>query len=215
MRQVTTASGRAAGDGDDGGGGGAADHRGGKAADRRERRARRRGLAAGRDRAADDRALAVAGLGLARSVGVGAGDAVALYDARGAEPPTAGLVAALQADGIRVLLPVTEPDLDLDWADAADPSARPLGRGAVGTVALVLAPGLAVDRLGTRLGQGGGCYDRALPRRAPGVPVVVVLHPGELEEGPLPRDAHDVPVDGVLTADGPVWLRLSPPPARG
>jgi 5-formyltetrahydrofolate cyclo-ligase len=186
-----------------------------KAADRRERRARRREVAAARDRAADDRALAAAGTDLARRLGVRAGDAVALYDARGAEPPTAGLVTALRADGIRVLLPITEPDLDLDWADAADPAGRPLGRAAIGSASLVLAPGLAVDRRGTRLGQGGGCYDRALPRRAPGVRVVVLLHPGELVEGPLPRDPHDVPVDGALTADGVSWLGVSPPPATG
>ena len=55
---------------------------------------------------------------------------------------------------------------------------RPLGPDAVALADLVLAPGLAVDRTGTRMGQGGGCYDKALPRRRPGTPVVVVLHPG-------------------------------------
>ncbi|HYN30381.1 MAG TPA: 5-formyltetrahydrofolate cyclo-ligase, partial [Dermatophilaceae bacterium] len=146
-----------------------------------------------------------------------AGDAVTLYEALPHEPPTAGLAAALQAHGIRVLMPVTEPDLDLDWTDAADPRGGPLGRHAIGSVRLVLAPGLAVDRAGSRLGQGGGCYDRALPRRARGVPVVVVLHPGELSDGPLPHDPHDVPVDGVVTAEGMLWLRppVSPPRAPG
>ena len=33
---------------------------------------------------------------------------------------------------------------------------------AVALADVVLAPGLAVDRTGTRMGQGGGCYDRAL-----------------------------------------------------
>ncbi len=73
----------------------------------------------------------------------------------------------------------------------------------MGLADLVLAPGLAVDASGTRMGQGGGCYDRALPRRRPGVPVVVLLHPGELlggDDEPLPRDPHDQPVDAVLTA---------------
>jgi 5-formyltetrahydrofolate cyclo-ligase len=76
----------------------------------------------------------------------------------------------------------------------------------VGDADLVLAPGLAVDGRGTRLGQGGGCYDRALPRRRAGVPVLVLLHPGEREaDDVLPREAHDVPVDGVVTADGIHW----------
>ena len=29
---------------------------------------------------------------------------------------------------------------------------------------MVLTPGLAVDRTGMRIGQGGGCYDRVLGR---------------------------------------------------
>ena len=103
---------------------------------------------------------------------------------------------------------------------AADPAATPLGRDAVALADLVLAPGLSVDRSGTRLGQGGGCYDKALPRRRPGTPVVVVLHPEELlgaGEEALPRAAHDQPVDAVVTADGLTDLGLSPwaplPPA--
>ena len=102
------------------------------------------------------------------------------------------LNAALAAHGIRVLVPITLPDFDLDWHDAADATESPLGPDAVALADVVLAPGLAVDQHGTRMGQGGGCYDRALPRRRPGTPVVVVLHPGELldpAEPPLPRRA--------------------------
>jgi 5-formyltetrahydrofolate cyclo-ligase len=52
--------------------------------------------------------------------------------------------------------------------------------------------------------------------------VVVVLHPGELlapNEPALPRQAHDQPVDAVVTAEGVVDLGLSPwsstPPGAG
>ncbi|MGL5864951.1 MAG: 5-formyltetrahydrofolate cyclo-ligase [Dermatophilaceae bacterium] len=175
-----------------------------KAARRAELRERRRTIAGQRDAASDAAALARQVEHLAEAFGVGRGDTVASYQAVPGEPATAAANAALQARGIRVLLPVTEPGLDLDWADAARPSA-PLGRQAVADAALVLTPGLAVDRLGARLGQGGGCYDRALPRRRAGVPAVVLLHPGELlgpDDDPLPREAHDVPVDGVLTVNG-------------
>jgi len=84
----------------------------------------------------------------------------------------------------------------------------------------LLAPGLAVDRRGTRMGQGGGCYDRALPRRRPGAPVLVVLHPGELLDPtapPLPHEPHDQRVDAVVTAEGVTDLGLSRwrPPAAG
>lgn len=168
---------------------------------RRERRARRREIAATRDRGLDDRALVEHGLAVVARHGLGAGDTVTLYEATEVEPPTEGLTAALQARGIRVLVPITDPDLDLDWHDAADARRTPLGKEAIADAALALTPGLSVAPDGTRLGQGGGCYDKALPRRTPGVQVVVLLHPGEVAVD-LPREPHDEGVDGILTAEG-------------
>ena len=74
-------------------------------------------------------------------------------------------------------------------------------------LALVLLPALAVDGAGTRLGQGGGHYDRTLallPSTRPGRPVLaaVVRDPELLPAGALPREAHDVPVDAALTPSG-------------
>ena len=184
-----------------------------KSVRRTELRARRRELAAARDLTGDGDRLAGHVLGLLGELGIGAGAVVTSYVAVPGEPPTAPLNAALAAQGIRVLVPITLPDFDLDWADATEESASPLGPDAVALADVVLAPGLAVDRHGTRMGQGGGCYDRALPRRRPGTPVVVLLHPGELVDpaGPaLPHQPHDQPVDAVLTADGVTDLRLSP-----
>ena len=184
-----------------------------KSARRSDRRALRREIAAGREPAADDAALTRHVLALLDDLGLGAGAVVTSYASVPGEPPTRGLNAALAARGVRVLLPITLPDLDLDWHAADDEGETPLGRTAVDRADLVLAPGLAVDRTGTRMGQGGGCYDRALPRRRPGTPVVVVLHPGELlseDEELLPRADHDQPVDAVVTADGLVDLGVSP-----
>lgn len=182
-----------------------------KSARRSALRARRREIAAGREEAADGTALAAHVGALLDALGLGPGAVVTSYAATPGEPPTRALNAALAARGLSVLLPVTLPDLDLDWCDAADPDEAPLGTQAVRRADLVLAPGLAVDRTGTRLGQGGGCYDRALPRRRPGTPVVVLLHPGELvvDDDALPRGPHDAPVDAVVTADGLTDLRLS------
>ncbi len=177
---------------------------------RRALRARRRELAAARDTAADETALATVVTAHLEALGLGAGAVVTSYESVAGEPPTATLNAALLARGVRVLVPDTLADLDLDWHDLADPGREPLGLDAVALADLVLAPGLTVDRSGTRMGQGGGCYDKALPRRRAGVPVVVLLHPGELlaaDEEPLPREDHDVPVDGVLTAEGHTDLR--------
>ena len=170
-------------------------------------RAARRERVAQRDRTADDAALAARVTALVADLGLGGGAVVLSYEALVREPPTAGANAALAAGGLEVLLPVTEPDLDLDWRPLAAPEVR-LGRDTPGRADLVLAPGLAVDRQGTRIGQGGGSYDRALTRVRPGTPVVVLLHPGEIVEGAdLPREPHDVPVDAVLTADGLTDLR--------
>lgn len=184
-----------------------------KSARRTTLRARRREVSAGRDLPADGTALARWVRELVDDLGLDPGSVVTSYAAVAGEPPTAAVNAGLAAHGIRVLLPITLADLDLDWHDAADLDATPLGRDAVALADLVLAPGLAVDPTGTRLGQGGGCYDKALPRRRPGTPVVVLLHPEELlgrGDEPLPRQAHDQPVDAVVTADGVTDLGLSP-----
>jgi 5-formyltetrahydrofolate cyclo-ligase len=68
---------------------------------------------------------------------------------------------------------------------------------------LVLAPALAVDFSGTRLGRGGGWYDRALAHASADALVLAVCFPWEvLPAGALPRQFHDRPVDGALTNQG-------------
>lgn len=177
---------------------------------RRRLRARRRELAAARDLTADGAALAehLLAAPLAGWPGAAPGTApttVLSYESLPHEPPTAGVNAALQSAGHRVLVPITLPDMQLEWCDLADPDRTPLGIDSPTRADLVLTPALAVDTAGTRLGQGGGCYDRVLPMLAEGTPFVVLLHPGEVTDEPLPADPHDVPVALVLTADG--WSR--------
>jgi 5-formyltetrahydrofolate cyclo-ligase len=176
---------------------------------RRELREARRAIAERRDLEADARSLTAFALDLLATLGVEPPATVLLYESLAVEPPTAMVTNALQQRGFRVLMPITEPDFDLDWFDAADPDRTPLGRDAVSEAAVALVPGLAVDGHATRMGQGGGCYDRVLPRLGAEVPRVVLLHPGESHEAPLPRDPHDVPVTHVLDADG--WRALREP----
>ena len=182
-------------------------------------RARRRERAAGRDLEADAEAIAALALDLASGLELpldpapapdGPGDGRALapaqrpvvlsYESLPHEPPTGSLNAALVAAGWQVLVPITLPDLDLDWCDLTD--RVPLGTDTPARADLALIPGLAVDHRGTRLGQGGGCYDRVLPRLRPGTPVAVLLHPGEHTSEALPCEPHDQPVPTVLTAEG-------------
>ena len=94
---------------------------------------------------------------------------VAAYYSVGAEPDTRGLVYALWKRGTYVLLPLLRPDGDLDWASyegpdslvpgprgLREPAEPPRGVDAVSRADVVLAPALAVDRDGRRLGRGGG-----------------------------------------------------------
>ncbi len=131
------------------------------------------------------------------------------------EPGGPALVDAIASCASRLLLPVLLADLDLDWAvydgrlapasrGLVEPDGPRLGVDAISDADLVIAPGLAVARDGTRLGRGGGSYDRALARRAPGALTVVALYDGELVDR-LPAERHDQRVDAVITPAGLVW----------
>lgn len=80
---------------------------------------------------------------------------------------------------------------------------------ALRNASLIILPALAVDRHGTRLGRGGGWYDRALTYRAPNAPIIAVCWPWELVASDLPREPHDVSVDALLTPDGVTWLSVN------
>lgn len=140
-----------------------------------------------------------------------AGSTVAAYSPVATEPG-GKLTRALSGAGHRVLLPVVLPDLDLDWAEytgkqhltakgLSEPDGPTLGTDAVAQVDALVVPALAVDTDGVRLGKGGGCYDRALTRVGPGVPVVALLHDGEWPRM-VPREPHDRPVTAVVTPSG-------------
>ena len=139
---------------------------------------------------------------------------VAAYVSVSSEPGTGPLLEILRAAGKRVILPVLQPDNDLDWAAYDGPaSLRSAGRGllepdgpllgfdAVATADAVLVPGLAVGRDGMRLGRGGGSYDRVLGRIPVGTFVCVLLNSEEVLDS-VPREDHDRPVSAVATETG-------------
>jgi 5-formyltetrahydrofolate cyclo-ligase len=70
-----------------------------------------------------------------------------------------------------------------------------------GEVGVVLAPGLAFDRRGVRLGRGGGYYDRLLARLGPEM-LVIGVTADRIVDLDLPRQAHDVPMDRLATSTG-------------
>ena len=84
-----------------------------------------------------------------------------------------------------------------------DPQGTPLPPEALHDVDLIIAPALAVDRHGNRLGRGAGWYDRVLVNRRPGCPIIAVCWPWEVvDDDEWIADPHDVPADGVLTPEG-------------
>ena len=127
------------------------------------------------------------------------------------EPDTGPLIAALVDRGIEVLLPITLADFSLDWAiytgrqDLVDaryglrePSGPRLGAAALADVDIVVVPALAIDAEGRRLGQGAGCYDRALLHVRGKTPVLGVVFDDERLTDALPEEPHDRRVDGLL-----------------
>ncbi len=121
------------------------------------------------------------------------------------------ILIRLMDSGQKVVLPVVEGnDAPLDlrvWeADA------PLYEAGFGTLApsdlapraapdVVLMPLLGFDSRGTRLGYGGGYYDRTLavlPRK----PMLVGLAFAAQELPHIPREQHDVPLDAIVTENG-------------
>lgn len=71
---------------------------------------------------------------------------------------------------------------------------------ALEAASVVLIAGLAVDEAGTRLGQGGGWYDRALLYKEAAAPVIACIFDWEYRgKELLPHEDHDIAVDGVIT----------------
>ena len=82
----------------------------------------------------------------------------------------------------------------------AQPCGEAMGAESLAEADLIIIPALAASADGARLGQGGGWYDRALLHRSPGVAVVSVVFDDEvLESGVIPTEAHDVPIDAIIT----------------
>jgi 5-formyltetrahydrofolate cyclo-ligase len=140
---------------------------------------------------------------------MGMAGTVAAYYSVGAEPDTRGLIFALWKRGTYVLLPILRADGDLDWASYEGPESLVRGRRglwepaeaargaeAVARADVVLAPALAVDRAGNRLGRGGGSFDRALGRVGPLIPVIALLYDDELLNR-VPTEPHDLRVRAV------------------
>ena len=148
-----------------------------------------------------------------RESGLGPFRAAALYQPTGSEidPRPLGLVLAGQ--GTELCLPTVRARGEAlefrRWRPGDDLVKDALGllgpAPGAGRVEpdLVVTPLLAFDAAGRRLGQGGGFYDRTVEQlRASGRVFVMGLAFAGQEVEKLPAEAHDQPLDAVLTEAG-------------
>ncbi|MDX8412183.1 MAG: 5-formyltetrahydrofolate cyclo-ligase [Mariprofundaceae bacterium] len=122
-----------------------------------------------------------------------------------------GTQLLIQHPGVNVFAPVTLSEEDMRWHKVdAHTTWRP-GRhgieepadGALWCVedgpALIACPLVGFDRAGNRLGMGMGCYDRWLASHGKHVACLVGLAFSCQELEAIPREAHDIPMDYVVT----------------
>lgn len=64
---------------------------------------------------------------------------------------------------------------------------------------MIVVPLVAFDRTGTRLGYGGGCYDRYLPTLSASCHIIGIAFE-EQRVDRVPTDAHDLPLPNIISA---------------
>jgi 5-formyltetrahydrofolate cyclo-ligase len=126
----------------------------------------------------------------------------------GSEVDTSRLIEALHAAGKRVALPRVDgrevaavvyvpgdPTTATSFG-AMEPTSAEIVRPT--EIDVVIAPGVAFDRNGGRIGYGGGFYDRFLRTVRADTPVIAPAFAMQLVDE-IPRGEHDRPVDVVVT----------------
>lgn len=141
----------------------------------------------------------------------GKGQVVALYWPKGQEFDTLPIMDRLAEEGIAVALPVVgkgSPEMEFVLWDESIPLIegsygimQPPPGGQAVEPDIVIVPLLAFDRKGSRLGYGGGYYDRALRalRKTKDVLAVGLAYAQQAVLFNLPVEEHDERLDWVVT----------------
>lgn len=151
---------------------------------------------------------------------------VAVYAAMGSEADPAAFAVAAAARGWRVAYPCMLSAIDAaacgqrmcmravaaDDASAAPFIAHPARAFAATDIDsdrfpivpaealdVTVVPLVAFDQTGTRLGYGGGCYDRYLPTLSATCQIIGISF-DEQRVDHIPTDAHDLPLPNVISA---------------
>ena len=159
-------------------------------------------------------------------LGAAAPRTVAAYAAMGSEVNPAAFAAAAAARSWRVAYPCMLSAIDAaacgqrmcmravaaDDASAAPFIAHPTRAFAATDIDssrfpilpaealdMIVVPLVAFDRVGARLGYGGGCYDRYLPMLSPTCQIIGIAF-DEQRVDHVPTDAHDLPLPHIISA---------------
>ena len=133
---------------------------------------------------------------------------IASYISYEFEPETSDINQRLIKDGKKVFLPRLLENNDIQWVSwdgstenltKVEKIYEPIGDAVEVELDVIILPALHVDRMGNRLGQGGGSYDRALSRSK--AFKIALLHYGELTSEILPVQPHDEKVDATATPE--------------
>jgi 5-formyltetrahydrofolate cyclo-ligase len=137
---------------------------------------------------------------------------VMAFSSFGSELSTAPLIDALSSRDVLVGLPKIDGDaLEVRAFRPGDPTTvTPFGalEPADGapidpqTIDVVVTPAVAYDRMGRRVGYGGGFYDRFLLRTRPDTVRVGIGASVQLVEEDLPAGAFDLRVHLIVMPDG-------------
>ena len=177
-----------------------------KADIRQQMRARRRALSLHQQTACGEAAAAI----LTGSSYWRDANTIAVYLAADGELDTNPIIRTARAESKRLFLPVILPDNALqfrEWLADADLVVNRYGiaeppetasSAELSTLTLVCVPLVAWTRQGTRLGMGGGFYDRTFAD-ADARGLLVGLGYTWQEQTSLPRDTWDVSLDLVVT----------------
>lgn len=132
---------------------------------------------------------------------------VGIYLSFGSEPETDVFILKAKTAGMVLSAPRTGPESSMEFALLEGPTTssalgflQPVGEVVEpNEIDLIIAPALSVDEAGTRLGRGGGFFDRYLGSFQG--PVAAVVYSREYVSE-LPVEPHDRPVNFAVTESG-------------
>ena len=138
---------------------------------------------------------------------------VAMYASLTDEVSTDAIAHSLLERGVMLLYPVTKGDV-VEFHQVSsftslckqgvfgirEPEVDVCPRADIQEADVILAPGIAFDLFGGRVGFGGGYYDRLLMQKRPDALVIGLAFESQVVHA-VETEAHDVPVDRVVTED--------------